>query len=449
MHRRTTLENGLRVVTHAVPGLRSCALGVLADAGPRDEPADRAGLAHLTEHLLFAGTTGRDGDDIARLIDTLGGQAGGFVTRDYTGYVATVLDDYAPYAIDLFGDLLLNSTFPEDAVAAQKAAVAHEMAAYADDPARLANDRLKELVWGDHPLGRPVAGRPETVARLTREDVVYFAHGAYLPDRLIVAAAGGVDHDEFAAQVRDGFWRMTGHAGRRELPSPRHRAGLDVTARPVNQAYFALAVPAPPFAGEDRYAWHLLATVLGGGLSARLYREVREARGLAWHIAAEYQAYADAGLLVVEGAAAPDDLDEVVDRVWDALVSLAGGLSPVTTDELWRARTQLRGQHLLGGQDAGTLFSRLATQELYLGRPVPTDAVADALDRVTEDDLADLAAGPLAEALAAPALAVVGPSDPDRTRHRLGRLLPPPARTPAAAAGHALPTTADGGTSCR
>lgn len=431
MYRKTTLENGVRVVTHADPRLRSCALGVLIDAGPRDEPADRAGLAHLAEHLMFEGTGSRTGLEVARLIDTLGGQVGGFVTRDYTCYAATVLDEYVPYAIDLFGDLLLNSTFPEECVAAQRGTVGRELAALADQPDRVVNDRLKAFAWPDHPLGRPVAGLPETVAALTREDVIYFTGGAYLPDRIIVAAAGGVDHDDFTAQVRDAFWRLLGGAGPRELPHPVFRPGVTVAAHPLNQAYFALAVQAPHYASPDRYGWHLLTTVLGGGISSRLFRRVREDRGLAFHIAAEYHAYADAGLLVVEGGTAAEDLHQVVGLAWDELRRLADGTEPVTDDELWRAKMQLRGQYLLGGQDASTLFSRIATQELYFGQPVAGDAILAAIEAVDTAALEAHAAGALAAAVRRPVVAVVGPDDPGPAETRIRDIVAPVARAPA------------------
>lgn len=423
MYSKSVLENGVRVVTHAVPGLRSCTLGVHYDVGPRDEVPDQAGIAHFAEHLMFEGTSNRDGLAVARLIDTMGGQVGGFTTRDYTCYAATVLDDYSPYLLDLFGDLLLNSTFPEASVVAQRGAVGRELATLADQPDRLVSDRLKSLVWPDHPLGRPVAGSPETVARITREDVIYFTARNYLPDRMIVAAAGGVDHDDFVAQVRDGFWRLIGEAGPRECPRPRFRGGTEVFHQPLNQAYFALAVPAPVYASPDRYGWHLLTTILGGGISSRLFREVREVRGLAFHIGAEYQAYADAGLLVVEGAAAPEDAARVVDLVRESLEELANGKKPVDPDELWRAKMQLRGQHLLGGQDSSTLFSRLVTQEHYFGKPIASEAIGQAIETVDVAALAALAE-PLGDAVRDAALVVVGPECRHLTREQFQQAHP-------------------------
>jgi predicted Zn-dependent peptidase len=448
MYRSTTLENGVRVVTHAVPGLRSCSIGALLDAGPRDESPELAGLAHLTEHLMFEGTSSRDGLAVARFIDGLGGQVGGFITRDYTCYAATVLDEYAPYVLDLFGDLLLNSTFPEESVASQRGAIGRELASLADQPDRLASDRLKSLVWPGHPLGRPVAGRPDTVARLTREDVIYFTHRTYTPDRVVIAGAGGVEHDDFVAQVRDGFWRLIGGAGPRPSDPPRYQGGVELVTQPVNQAYFALAVPAPVYTSPDRYSWHLLATALGGGLSSRLFRNVREARGLAFHVGAEYQAFADAGLLVIEGATAPDDLAEVVALAWSAVCELADGTSPVTAEELWRAKMQLRGQHLLGEQDAATLFSRLATQELYFGRAVPSEVVQA---EIAAAGVAEQAA--LAERLAAacrhPALVVVAPETDGLTRDRLLTLLAPPrSAAPATPAHHEPVPSTPGGCPC-
>jgi predicted Zn-dependent peptidase len=412
MYRKTWLENGIRVVTEAVPQARSVALGVLIDAGPRDETPEQSGLAHLAEHVMFQGTSSRDALQIARLMDMAGGHTGAFTARDYTCYYATVLDDYRTYAIDLLGDILLNSTFPPDSVEREKQAVLREIDSVRDVPEGRVNNLLKAFGWPDHPLGRPVAGRPETVRRLTRADLIYFVHEHYLPNRLIVAAAGRVEHDDFVAQVRDAFWRLLGRAPAAGARSPGHRAGVVVEHCPLAQAYFALGVPAPPYQHGSRYGLHVLNTLLGGGVSSRLFRRIREERGLVYHIASEYHAYRDAGMLVVEGSTAPEHLRTVLGLTLAELWRVVACGGPPDDEEVWKAKMHLRGQHLLGAESTHTRMSRLATQELYFGRHLPTEEILAGIDAVDARGVQGLAEEFLGEALSRVTVAVVGPEAP-------------------------------------
>ncbi len=412
MYRKTTLENGIRVVTETMPEARSIAIGVVIDAGPRDEAPEQSGLAHLTEHALFQGTSSRDGLQIARWMDVAGGHIGAFTARDYTCLFATVLDDNRTYAIDLLADLLLNSTFPAEHLEREKQAILRELDGSHDAPAARVNQLLKAQVWPDHPLGRPVAGRPETVRALGRADVIYFVHEHYLPDRLIVAAAGSVDHADFLAQVRDGFWRLLGEGPRPDAAAAGHRPGAALEHAAVSQAYFALGLPAFPYAHAGRYALHVLNNLLGGGVSSRLFRRLREERGLVYQIGSEYHAYRDGGLLTVEGSTAPEHLVPVLGLCLLELVRLAGG-EPVGEEELWKARMNLRSHHLLGDENTNTRMSRLATQELYFGRHLPSEEVLAGVGGVDAAALGRLTADVLAHALPRAAVAVVGPETPD------------------------------------
>jgi predicted Zn-dependent peptidase len=411
-YQRTTLENGIRVVTDTMPGVRSLTLGILVQASPRDEGPEQSGLAHLTEHLLFQGTSNRDAHQIARFMDLAGGQFDGFTTRDYTCYTATVLDEHYPYALDLLGDLFLNSTFPADSLEREKAAVLCEMEAARDTPPERVHDCLKQAVWPDHALGRPLTGRPHTVRALTREDVIYFFHKHYVPDQIIVAAAGRLEHQDFVAQVRDGFWRMLGQADRTPVAAPVHRPGVVLEYAPVSQAYFALGVPACPYAASERYGLHVCNSLLGGGISSRLVSRLREERGLVYHIGSDYHAYSDAGLLVIEGSTAPENLPAVLGLTLAELWRLAAGEEPVSEEELWRAIVQMRRQHLLAGESTATRMSRLATQELYFGRYLPAGEVLAAIEAVDLAALNRLAENVLLPALPQATVAVVGPESP-------------------------------------
>jgi predicted Zn-dependent peptidase len=421
--RKTTLENGIRVVTEAMPGMRSVALGILVDAGPRDEAPHQGGLAHLTEHVMFQGTASQDAVKIARLIDVAGGQMGAFTARDYTCYSATILDDYLTYITDLLGDILLNSTFPPEGVEREKRAILREMDAHRDSPPHRAEALLKAAVWPDHPLGGPIEGRPDTLLPLTREDVIYFVHENYLPDRMIVAAAGHVDHDDFVAQVRDAFWRLRGES--RPAPSRpcRFRPGVVIEHAPISQVYFSLAIEAGRYADPNRYGLHLLNNLLGGGMSSRLFRRIREERGLVYDIHSEYHAYRDGGMLVVEGSAAPEHLIPVLAGTLFEMGRLVEWDDPIDEEELWKAKMQTRGQHLIASENSHTRMSRLATQELYFGRHVPAEEILDQIEEVDCDSLRDLARRELGPSLGRLALAVVGPEAPahysERTIRRL------------------------------
>lgn len=424
LYGKTSLENGIRVVTESMAEARTLSIGIVVEAGPRDERPEQAGLAHLTEHALFQGTSSRDAIQIARLIDSAGGQMGAFTTRDYTCYHATVMDDYRTYVLDLFGDLLLNSTFPGENLQREKQSILREIDGNRDAPRSRVEARMRAITWPGHPLGRPIAGRPETVEALTREDVIYFLHEHYHPNRIIIAAAGNVEHADFVAQVRDAFWRLIGES-RPARPEPaEYRPGIASESAPVSQAYFSLGLPAFPFAHPDRHELHVLNNVLGGGISSRLFRRVREERGLVYDIGSEYQAYRDNGLLLVEGSTAPGCLASVLELTLDVIEGLASGSDPVQEEELWRAKMHIRGQHSIGSESTYTRMSRLATQELYLGRQVPSDIVLSLVEAVDCETLQRLAGDWLREALGRATIAVVGPeTPPHETRAILEQLL--------------------------
>ena len=411
------LENGIRVITESMPGVRSIAIGILVEASPHDEPREQNGLAHLTEHLLFQGTSNRDATKIARLMDVGGGNMGAFTTRDYTCFYATVLDDYRTYAIDLLSDLLLNSIFPAENLENEKEAILREIEATSDSPPKRAHTILKSFIWQDHPLGNPITGTAETVQKITREDVIYFVHENYMPDRVIIAAAGNLDHQDFVAQVRDAFWRMMGRSQRKQIPSPKINSGVVIEFMPVSQAYFSIGIPTLPYAHEDRYALHVINNILGGGYSSRLFQRLREKHGLVYNIGSEYHAYRDSGILVVEGCTSPELLNNVLELTLTELCKLFTFDEPVSQEELWRATMQIHGQHLIAAENTNTCMSRLATQELYFGRNIPTEDIIDHIGSVNDRVLQKLARQSLRAALRQAAVAVCGPKDLQHYSH--------------------------------
>jgi predicted Zn-dependent peptidase len=416
MYQKSTLENGIRVVTQSIPGQRSISMGILIDAGPRDEGPAQSGLAHLVEHMMFSGTSSRNASQIARFMDEAGGHMGAFTARDYTCYSATVLDEYFTYALDLLGDILLNSIFPPANLEREKSAILREMESAGDMPSQQAHDLLKAFAWPDHYLGRPVAGWVETINSLTREDVIYFVHEHYLPDRLIVAAAGNIDHGDFVAQVRDAFWRLIGKSLPATTALPAHRAGVTLVHMPVSLAYFSLGIRACPYAHPDRYKLHILNNILGGGISSRLHRRLREKRGLVYHISSEYHAYRNDGMLVIEGSTVPENILPVISLVVEEIRKLISSDEPVAEEELWKAKMHIRGQHLIAGENTNTRMSRLAVQELYFGRQLPDEEILAEIDAIHVAKLQSLAEAVLGDALGRATVAVVGPEAPDHCR---------------------------------
>ena len=405
MYCKTTLENGIRVVTEMMPQVRAIAISIVVDVGPKDEKPEQSGLAHLVEHLMFKGTSSRDAMQIARLMDVAGGMMGGFTSRDYTCYFATVLDDYRTYALDLFGDVILNSIFDEESLERERGVILREIEADQDAPDQLAHNLLKANIWPNHPLGRLIAGQPEVVGKVTREDMIYFVHKHYVPDRLIIVAAGSVEHEDFVAQVRDAFWRMLGQGSPVLSSPPACHSGVIIRARDLSQLYFALGVKARSYTHPDRYGLHVLNDLLGGGISSRLFHHLREERGLVYNVASSYHAYRDGGLLVIEGSTTPQGLMSVLSLTMAQLWRLAE--EPVSEEELWKARERIHSRHLIASEDTNTRMSRLATQELYFGYHIPATEIVEQIQQVDQRTVQRLAQELMANGC--PALALVGP----------------------------------------
>lgn len=403
--KRTTLENGIRVLSERVLGVRSVSVGVGVDVGPKDELPGERGYSHLLEHMLFQGTDERDARAIAEMMEVGGGAMGAFTARDYTVYHATMLDEYLPFALEVLGDMLCNSVLPEEALERQRAVILNEIGSR-DDPTRLVNEALKATLWPDHPLGYATAGVEETIRQARREDLLPFMHKHYVADKLVLAAAGNVDHERFVAQARDSFWQMSqgGVTGGPSAPAARQGAVV-AEPRDVRQVYFAMAWPAPPYTSPDRYTWHVLTTLFGGGPTSRLYRTLREEKGMVYHISAQYQAYGSTGAWVVEGVTPPQTLVPVLAGTMIELLRLCQ--EEINLDDHHRAVESLVSQHLVSGDSAYVRMSRLVLQELYFGRPVPSEEVVAGLRDQSPEAIREVAQQVFSSGL--PTIALVGP----------------------------------------
>lgn len=413
MHRKTMLANGVQVVTETVPNSRTISLGVMVNANPQHDPVGQSGLAHLTEHALFQGTTCRDAAAISRLMDAAGGQMGAFTSRDYTCFYANVLDEYSTYAMDLLGDVLVNSVFPAENIEREKAAILNEIEGCRDNPSDRVHALLKKTVWPQHSLGCSIHGDPHDVQLLTRDDVIRFVRDHYVPEGITLAAAGNLDHDTIVEQAQDALWSLSGS----RVDPPRQACGFErgvsVEASPYRQAYFAIGIRSNPYAHGDRYRQFVLNSILGGGMSSRLFRELRESRGLVYGIQSEYHGYRDGGLLVIEGSTAPEQLMQVLALTMMELYRLDSSERPIDEEELWTARMQIRGQHLLAAENTHTRMSRLATQHFYFDRQVAESEVLQEIAAIDLEAIQNYVDRSFVPLLGDVSVAVVGPDSPE------------------------------------
>lgn len=409
----TELENGVRVITERVHESASTGISVLVDAGPQDEVPGKTGLAHLCEHAAFLGTPLRSSGELARLIDAAGGCFGAFTAPDYTCFYAHVLEEYASYALDILGDILVASKYPEDALEREKEVICQEISGGLDSADNLLLELTKNNLWPSDTLSNSLIGTAEEVRGLCRSDVIQFVARQYTPDRIIVAAAGSVEHESIVEQVRDAFWPLRGQSNPRALEPPVTVGGFSIKTMPTAQCSFAIAVPAPAFSDQNRYILHVMNNLIGGGMSSRLYQNLREEHALVYSVQSSILSYRRAGALVVTGATSEDQLAKAVNLVLMQLMLLAMGESPILEEELWKSKMQVRSQSRLATDMISNRVSRIATQEFHLNQRIEDEKILEAIDAVTIADIQRVAIDVILNGMSHLSLAVVGPVSRD------------------------------------
>ncbi len=385
---RTRLASGLRVVTEALPHLRSVAVGFWVGTGSRDEPAPHAGVSHFLEHLLFKGTAERDAASIAEAVESGGGDMNAFTAQELTTFYLRVPDEGLAEGLEILSDIVWRPALRPEDVESERQVILEELHLRDDEPEDLVQDLFTDAVFPDHPIGREVIGSMDTLTAMTRDEIAAFHHDHYHPSNVVVAVAGNLEHDRVVELVEAGLSGGNGARPAREPylgePPPRPVAVLE---RPTEQAHLVLGMRALRHDDPDRYALMLLNQALGGGMSSRLFQEVRERRGLAYSVYSYRAALADAGLLAVSAGTAPDRVDElleVLDRELRRVVDDAG----VTDRELEAARGHLRGSLALSLESSGARMHRLGRNEVTLGDVPSLDEVVARIDAVTPDDVA-------------------------------------------------------------
>jgi predicted Zn-dependent peptidase len=419
--RRTVLPGGLRVVTETLPSVRSATFGIWAHVGSRDETPALNGATHYLEHLLFKGTGTRSALDISSAIDAVGGEMNAFTAKEYTCYYARVLDTDLPLAIDVVCDMLTGSLIRQEDVDAERGVILEEIAMTEDDPSDCVHDLFAHTMLGDSPLGRPVLGTVDTVNGLSADRIRRFYKKHYDPTHLVVAAAGNVDHETVVQQVRAAFDKagaLTRDDAEPRGPREGHRAvrtagQVEHLDRKTEQAHVVLGMPGIPRTDDRRWALGVLNTALGGGMSSRLFQEVREKRGLAYSVYSYTSGFADCGLFGVYAGCRPAQVHDVLKICRDQLDQVAAqGLSDA---EISRAIGQLSGSTVLGLEDTGALMNRIGKSELCWGEQMSVDEMLSRISAVTPDDVRQVAGDLLGQR---PSLSVIGPLK-DRQAARL------------------------------
>lgn len=388
--RRTDLPGGLRVVTEHIPHVHSASVGVWVNVGSRDEGRSVAGAAHFLEHLLFKATPTRTAVQIAQAVDAVGGELNAFTSREHTCYYAHVLDTDLALAVDLVADVVLRGQCFADDVEIERDVVLEEIAMRDDDPEDTLGDVFLSAMFGDHPVGRPVIGSVDSISAMTRSQLHSFHLRRYTPDRMVVAVAGNIDHREVVALVREHFGdRLV--RGRSPVP-PRKGAGrvagrptLELVKRDAEQTHLSMGVRTPGRHWDQRWALSVLNTALGGGLSSRLFQQIRETRGLAYSVYSTVDTFADSGALSIYAGCLPERFDEVVRVTTDVLAEVAR--DGITAEECRIAKGSMRGGLVLGLEDSASRMNRLGRSELNYGQHRTIAETLARIDEVTLDDV--------------------------------------------------------------
>lgn len=412
--RRTVLPGGLRIATETVPSVRSVTVGVWVGVGSRDEPQSQVGATHFLEHLLFKGTRRRSALDIAAAMDAVGGEMNAFTAKEYTCYYARVLDSDLPLALDLLSDMVTSSVLDPAEVESERGVILEEIAMHDDDPGDAVHDHFATAVFGAAPLGRPIQGTAESIRPLTRGRINGYYRRRYRPENIVVAMAGNLDHDAVVELVRAAFGRADGLGEPDTGPLPpriggrglRPRRSVRVTHRDTEQANLILGTVGVRRTDEHRFTLGVLNAALGGGMSSRLFQEVREKRGLAYAVFSYTAQYADTGVVGVYAGCLPAKIDEVLKICRDELHKVAE--NGITAEELARGKGQLRGSFVLGLEDTGSRMSRIGKGELVYESLLSVDEILGRIDAVTLDDVREVARDVFSRPQA---LAVIGPFD--------------------------------------
>lgn len=386
---RSRLDNGLRVITESMPGVPSVTVGIWVENGSRYETPEQAGISHYLEHLFFKGTQSRTAAQIAEEIDAVGGVLNAFTGKEYTCYYAKVLSEHLPIAEDILADIFSQSRLDPEEIERERSVVVQEILQVEDTPDDYVHELFNLKFWPNHPLSYPVCGRVETVQRFGQVDFLDFISARYRPDRLIIAAAGNLKHERLVDWATKRFGGLQGQAVISDGQPPVASRSVFCHPKALEQVHLCLGAPGIPQAAEERYAAYLFNTALGGGMSSRLFQEIREKRGRAYSVYSFLSSYLDAGYLGIYVGTSAEWVEEVISVVLAELKAIRQ--DGLRAEELARVKQQLKGNLLLGLETSDSRMSRIAKNEIYFGTDIPPAEVAARIDATTNDQILQLA----------------------------------------------------------
>jgi len=407
MYNKTTLESGVRIITERMPHVRSASLGIWADVGSASEQSGQRGISHLVEHMLFKGTQRRSARAIAEEMDGVGGNLNAFTDKEATCYYAKVIDHHVPLAADVLTDMFLHSTFDPAELSKEQKVVLEEIKMYDDSPDEMIHDLFIQTMWSGSSLGAPTIGFNDTVSAITREDLQEHMRLRYAPNSVVVAAAGNIEHAAIVELFSEHLQGFTGSCALPQPERPRTTPSTHFRHKDSEQAYLVLGTAGLSVQDDRRYVLSVLDTILGGGMSSRLFQEIREKRGLVYTVYSFQAAYRGAGLFAVYAGTSPKNVKECVEVVRDQFALLRD--HPVSAAELRLAKEHIKGGLTLSLESTSSRMIRLGRSEFSLGRQLTTEEIEAEIDAVTVEQIQQLARELLAEDQTG--LCVLGPVD--------------------------------------
>jgi len=386
----TTLANGVRVITEAMPHVRSVSVGIWVGAGSRQESPEQNGISHFIEHMLFKGTTSRSAEDIARSVDALGGNLDAFTAKELVCFNTKVLDQHLGVAFDVLADLVLHPMFREEDIEKEKGVILEEIKMEADQPDYLVHEIFSSNFWKDHSLGKPILGSPQHVKRFDQAMIRAYYDAVYAPSNLVVTAAGHLTHEGLVELVSRHFAGLSPSNPAPPEPVPTTHARIALrNKKSLEQVHLCLGVPSYPLPHQERFACYVLNTLLGGGMSSRLFQNIRERQGLAYAVFSELNPYRDTGCLSIYAGTSLESAGKVVESITKEFRQLKE--QRVADEELRRAKDHLKGSLMLGLESTSSRMSNLARQEMYFSRFFTMDELLDSIETVSADDVQRIA----------------------------------------------------------
>ena len=389
MFAKTVLDNGIRILSEERPGARSVSLGIWVENGSRHESRHQSGISHFIEHLLFKGTERRSATGIAEEMDTVGGVLNAFTGKEITCYYAKVLDENLPLAIDLLSDLFLHSVFDGEEIERERSVVFQEISQAEDIPEDYVHDLFSLDFFGDHPLGRPICGEVATVSSFQREDFIKFVSRRYLPGRVIIVAAGNCRHNDLVERLAKDFSVLKARPVIEHLSPVQFHSGVVQHSKSLEQVHLCFGFVGIHHSHEKRYVAYLLNTILGGGMSSRLFQEIREKRGKAYSIYSFMSSYRDVGYLGIYAGTKSDWVEEVVGVITTICRRFIE--EEISQEDLARAKSQVIGNTILGMESSDSWMSHLARDEIYFGKAMSMEEISEGIRVVSRRDIIDLA----------------------------------------------------------